>query len=177
MCIYNILLGIQVVQDRACQSWRNCLWRQLCMKCAWDRHLNNIHSHDCPKTEIAECGLRNSSPRSRLRSRSSNPAEGPVFVIGEKETDCTHVLSCEVQEKLAICAGSERCILNVARNHSQNVAREMPRLATLKSSEQGPMSTVSQLLGRTTKSMRLQIRALSLALLTLKGFLALWSLV
>ena len=124
MCTHNILLGFQVVQDRACQSWRNCLWRELCMKRARNRNLNDIHPHDCPKAQIPERGLSGSSPGSRLRSRSSNPAEGPVFVIGEKETDCTHVLSCEVQEKLAICAGSERCILNVARNHSQNVARE-----------------------------------------------------
>ena len=124
MCIHNILLSLQVVQDRAGKSRRYGLWRELCAKCAWDRHLNNIHSHDCTEAQIPERGLSGSSPSSRLRSRSSDSAKWPVFVIGEKETDCTHVLSCEVQEKLAICAGSERCILNVARNHSQNVARE-----------------------------------------------------
>ena len=77
------------------------------MKRAWDRHLNNIHSHDCPKAQIPERGLRGSSAGSRLRTRSSDSAKWSVFVIGEKETDCAHVLGCEVEEELAVCRACE----------------------------------------------------------------------
>ena len=94
------------------------------MKRARNRNLNDIHPHDCPKAQIPERGLSGSSPGSRLRSRSSNPAEGPVFVIGQKETNRAHVLSPEVQKELSVCAGSERCVLNIARNHRQNVAAQ-----------------------------------------------------
>ena len=122
MCTHNILLGVQVVQNRPGKSRRHGLWRELCAKCAWDRHLNNIHSRDCTEAQIPKSGLSGSSTSSRLRTRSSNPTEGPVFVIGEKETDCAHVLSCEVEEELAVCRACKGSVLNVARNHCENVA-------------------------------------------------------